>query len=79
MSWEALAAAICQSSAAMAATANVPSQILVIFYMLLFVSRKYGHVRSYFVGKITRNIMMKTNNKSDVWFIRYSMSCSLGW
>ena len=53
MRGEALSAAICQSSKAMAATANVPSQILVIFYMLLFVSRKYDHVRSYFVEKIT--------------------------
>ena len=39
--------------------------------LLFFLSKKYGHVGSYFVDKITKNIMVKINFKSDAWLIRY--------
>ena len=51
---------------------NIRKNITCRVHMLLFfLSRKYGRVGSYFVDKITKNIMVKINFKSDAWLIRY--------
>ena len=39
--------------------------------LLFFLSKKYGHVGSYFVDKIIKNVMAIINFKLDAWLIRY--------